>query len=176
MKKPLILLAVLCTAIAATWSWLHNHTPEYTAAQTLNALQQGKFSKADTYTLDGWQFSISNTREEELYISILGAMEYTIDRTVTDGDTAEISLTITSVDVPDTLSELSYTALENSLRGDSADRTDCYRQLIKRIEAGAGETEENEAVMVLKKISGQWKVDTEQSEDLRPILTGGLEK
>lgn len=176
MKKALILLAVLTVSLVAVWGWLHTHQPEYTATQTLDALQHGNFTLADTYTLSGWQLPIRNAREEELYTSILGAMEYTIDRTVEDQNVAEIRLTITSVDVNGILTELSYAALENSLRGDSTGWSDGYRQLIEQIEAGAGKTQETEAVMTLKKTNKSWKVDTEQSEDLRSILTGGLEQ
>lgn len=175
MKKLVVLLVGLVIAGAAwgCWRMFAQSSPERTVSHMLDALQDGQLSKAGDDTLTGLALPVSNAREEQLYQAILAEMRYAIVDVVEDGESAEVTVSMTFIDMPALIADTASVLLERSLEaGQAAGRYD--EQLIAQIAAGKGIKADSTVAIRLENIEDVWKVDIENSEGLLPALSGNL--
>lgn len=149
-------------------------TPQRSLSKMLDYLQQGKFSKAQSFISGRLPIDTENTRTKQLYTAIMATMQYAIadSDTVIDGDTANITVVITTADMASIVEAASSQLLEQSLAG--SDKQKFYKLLASMADSDEAPTISSTVQVQLVYIDKMWKVDI-SSESLLPVaLSGGI--
>lgn len=176
MRKRLlpILLAGMLAASLCACSW--TPAPERALDRMLGALQDGKLRTAERYTVSGsLGINRSGRSAERIYEPLFGALTYTITGSVTDGDSALVSVSIVTVDMEELMAQTSVQVLQNALASGRADPADAYyRQLLENLKDPSAPVTGFDVGVRLARAGGAWRVDMAASGDFADAICGGV--
>ncbi len=171
--KSLFSFIICISLLVVATSCQLGSKPENTISKMNDALKAGQLEEVATFFKDGNpeemnEFLADDAEETtklfvEYFKTSLTKMEYTIDETVVDGDTATIKATYTYVDgseiLSNTLTEYFQEALSQMM---TATESDIEKLLVDTFNKNVTETEEKlatkQVTFTLEKVENEWKI------------------
>lgn len=147
--------------------------PQRALDRMLNALTDGKISKAEKYMVQGFKEEYSTRRAKKLYQAMFHSLDYVVIKTTVEEDTAEIIVTVSMIDMATLVSDSSLSLLDQDLKG-SLSQKRLYTLLRKKIKAGEINFVTSTVGVRMVRQNGDWLVNLADSSDFTNAITGGL--
>ena len=170
--RPAALILFLCGLLCACSL---TPAPERDLDKLLGCLAGGKISKAEGYVYEGTlNINTKNKYAKSFYTALFSTISYSISGSTVDGDSAEVLVSVTMIDMETLMLDASLETLESTFSGESDDRVRYYKLLVEKIKAGEVSYITNSVVAYMVRDSGRWKVYMSGSGSFADAVTGGM--
>lgn len=148
--------------------------PERAVARMLTRLRSGNIDGAEKLLLTGSLNEPSSARGRRIYRKMFSSITYAVVGSVEAEDGAEVTVTVTVLDMGALLSQASLELLNSGLHGENASS----KRLFALMEAQMKEEDvpyaTSTVTVYLRKTGHGWLVDLEESAKYADAITGGL--
>lgn len=173
----LLTALLLAVAVAAPPLWRRYRpapSPAAAVSGLLGALKRGDIERASSYTLEGLGLRTDNCRARALYKEMYATLRYVVADSAVSGDRAQVTVSVTMVDMDAVLTGASQELLSRSLTGEAADQKKFYRMLTEAIHAGSAPPATYTVPVLLVRQESGWRVEIAASNSFLLAITGGI--